>query len=510
MSTPIHAAELTQITKRFGSLVANNEISLQVRAGEVHCLLGENGAGKTTLMKVFFGLYQADGGSIQVRGEPAAIRRPIDAINLGIGMVHQHFMLVPRLTVTENVVAGTEVVRHGLLDMEAAARDIGALAERYRLRISPTARVEDISVGQQQRVEILKALYRKAEILILDEPTAVLTPQETDDLFEIIRRLKNDGRTIIFITHKLRETMAISDRVTVLRDGRVVGTVDTADTNPAALARMMVGREVLLRVERPPGNPGETLLAVRDLTVAADYGCGVRSVSFAVRAGEVLGIAGVEGNGQLELEEAIVGLRRAQAGAVMVRGKEMGGSTNARRAAGVAHIPSDRLRRGVISGFSVGWNLLLGSQRRAPFARRGVLNPVQIAAGGRAAIEQYAVRCGGLDAPVSSLSGGNQQKLVVAREFSRNPDVIVACQPTRGVDVGAIEYIHNQLLSMRQEGKAVLLISAELDEIRALCDRILVMYEGRIVAEVPADTDEHELGLLMAGHAGASGATEQR
>ncbi len=501
----MYAAELIDISKRFGSVVANGHVSLAVRAGEVHCLLGENGAGKTTLMKILFGLYQADSGKIRIDGAPRAIHRPIDAIRLGIGMVHQHFMLVPRLTVAENVVAGTEVLRRGFLDMRQAARDIAALAERYRLHIVPEARVEDISVGEQQRVEILKALYRKARILILDEPTAVLTPQETDDLFGIIRQLKADGRTIIFITHKLRETMAIADRVTVLRDGAVVDTVGAAETSPSALARMMVGREVLLRVRRPPAETGAALLEVNRLEVKAEYGSGVRDVSLTVRAGEIVGIAGVEGNGQLELEEAIAGLRRASSGTVSLRGKPLRGGSAARRLAGMAHIPSDRLRRGVVTGFSVAWNLVLGSQWRPPFARRGVLDAGSIARHGAGMVERFDIRSAGIQAPVLSLSGGNQQKLVVARELGRNPEVVVACQPTRGVDVGAIEYIHNQLLAMRSAGKAVLLVSAELDEIRTLSDRILVMYEGRIVAERPSDTDEHELGLLMAGHAAETG-----
>jgi simple sugar transport system ATP-binding protein len=500
----MNAAELTTITKHFGPVTANDGVSLSIRAGEVHSLLGENGAGKTTLMKILFGLHHADAGSIRVNGEDVEIRRPSDAISLGIGMVHQHFMLVPRLTVTENVVAGTEVARRGFLDMSTATEQVRELAERYRLKVNPSARVEDISVGEQQRVEILKALYRKARILILDEPTAVLTPQETDELFSIIHRLKDDGQTIIFITHKLRETMAVSDRVTVLRDGRVVDTVNTAETTPAELARMMVGREVLLRVERRPVEVGDVLLQTDGLSVESSLGAHLREVSLRVRAGEILGVAGVEGNGQLELEEAISGLRRHHEGTVTLAGRELRGGPQRRRRVGLAHIPSDRQRRGLIAGFSLAWNLILGSQWREPFARRGVFRFSSIISYAQQLIRDFGIRAAGLFAPVSSLSGGNQQKLIIAREFSREPEVVLACQPTRGVDVGAIEYIHKRLLELREQGKGVLLISAELDEIRALSDRILVLYEGRIVAERDADCDEHELGLLMAGHTEAS------
>lgn len=496
----MNALELTDITKQFGSVVANDAVSLSVRAGEVHCLLGENGAGKTTLMKILFGLYRQDRGSIQVNGNPVDIRRPTDAISLGIGMVHQHFMLVPRLTVAENVVAGREIAHRGVLDMARAQREVAQLAERYHLKVSPNARVEDISVGQQQRVEILKALYRNAEILILDEPTAVLTPQETEELFRIIQRLKADNRTIVFITHKLRETMAVSDRVTVLRDGRVVDTVDTAATTPAGLARMMVGRDVILSIDRPEASVGAARLEVSNLSVTVPHGSGLSDVSFTVRAGEIVGIAGVEGNGQLELEEVIAGLRRDYEGSISVDGATITGGPDTRRDTGICHIPSDRLRRGVVPAFSVGWNAILGSQWRPPFARRGVFRRPAIMEFGRRLLSDFAVKAAGLEASAASLSGGNQQKLIIARELSRDPDIVLACQPTRGVDVGAIEYIHTRLMELRQAGKAVLLISAELDEIRTLSDRILVMYEGRIVAERAAGCDENELGLLMAGH----------
>ncbi len=496
----MYAVQLEGITKRFADLVANDAIDLEVRSGEVHCLLGENGAGKSTLMKILFGLYSADSGTVRIEGEPRRLRGPSDAIKLGLGMVHQHFMLVDRLSVTENIVAGNELTSRGVLDLSAARTQILQLAERYGLHVSPDALIEEISVGEQQRVEILKALYREAQTLILDEPTAVLTPQETEELFQVIRRLKQDGKTVILITHKLRETMAISDRVTILRDGRVVGTVEASETTPAELARMMVGREVLLRVEKPASRYGEATLEVADLTVPPRYGTGLRHVSFAVRRGEILGIAGVEGNGQLELEEAISGLRRAESGEIRLGGHEIGTlAVRRRRRLGLAHIPSDRMRRGLVPSFSVAWNTILGSQRDAPFAGRGVLRPAAIAEHARSLITEYSIRAAGASLPAAQLSGGNQQKVILAREFSRDPLVVLACQPTRGVDVGAIEYIHNRLLELRAAGKAVLLVSAELDELRALSDRILVLYEGRIVAERPGDCPEHELGLLMAG-----------
>lgn len=494
------AVELKNISKRFGSTVACDQIDFTVELGEIHCLLGENGAGKSTLMKILFGLYSADAGSVVLRGTELSLRGPSDAIAHGLGMVHQHFMLVDRMTVTENIIAGQETTRHGLLHRSGARDDILALSRRYALHVSPDSLIEDISVGEQQRVEILKALYRRAEILILDEPTAVLTPQETAELFSIIRKLKQDGKTIILITHKLRETMAISDRVSILRDGRCVGTLETAKTSPEELARMMVGREVLLRVEKTPMQRGESVLEIKDLEVDSPGG-GLHKVSLELHAGEILGIAGVEGNGQLELEEALLGLREIRSGSVVLRGKDITGApTKLRRMAGLAHIPSDRLRRGLVERFGAGWNLILGSQWQWPFARRGVLQPKTIEENARTLIRDFDIRgaSGAVDA--GDMSGGNQQKLVLARELSREPEVILACQPTRGVDVGAIEYIHNRLVKKRDQGKAVLLISAELDEVRALSDRILVMYEGQIIAERPENCDESELGLLMAGH----------
>lgn len=521
-----NALEMRGITKRFGRLVANNAIDFTVARGEIHCLLGENGAGKTTLMKVLFGLHKKDAGEILFEGRRVEIAGPRDAIARGIGMVHQHFMLVGRLTVAENIVAGMEPHRGLLLDYQSARETVRSISERYGLKVDPDARVEEISVGQQQRVEILKALLREAELLIFDEPTAVLTPQEAQELFEVMRRLKASGKTIIFITHKLKETMEISDRVTILRDGRKVGTVETARTDPGQLAEMMVGRRVELQVTRPQAVPGtlpgagpegaggatgetgaeaaaaRTVLALQDLWARGPGGrYRLKGINLEVRRGEILGIAGVEGNGQLELEEVIAGLLKPARGRVLLGAEEITAlNPRAIRERGVAYIPSDRLKRGLIGNFSVAQNLILGSQRATGFAARGILNHRQIAAEARRIMADFDIRAASLHEPVSSLSGGNQQKVVIARELSRRPALVVAAQPTRGVDVGAIEYIHRQLLRMRAEGKGILLISAELDELRSLSDRIAVLYEGQIVAEGPAGGfTERELGLLMAG-----------
>lgn len=495
------AVELIGIEKQFGSTRACDGVNFSVMAGEIHCLLGENGAGKSTLMKILFGLYRADAGTVRVNGEEVQFRGPADAITQGLGMVHQHFMLVDRMTVTENIIAGQESSRWGILHTADARGAIVALSKKYGLHVSPDALIEDISVGEQQRVEILKALYRRAEILILDEPTAVLTPQETNELFEVMRKLKADGKTIILITHKLRETMAISDRVSILRDGKNAGTLQTADTNPRELAQRMVGREVMLRVSRTPAQQQEVLLEIGNVSVHAPNGTGLKQISCTVRRGEIVGIAGVEGNGQLELEEVICGLRPVDSGVIRLAGQEITQrSVSERRAQGIAHIPSDRLRRGLVRQFNTPWNLILGSQWRSPFATRGVLQPQHIAANAKELIQAFDIRGAAQGQAAGAMSGGNQQKLVIAREFSRNPQLIVACQPTRGVDVGAIEYIHRRLVEARDAGAAVLLISAELDEIRALSDRILVMYEGALIAERQENCPEDELGLLMAGH----------
>jgi general nucleoside transport system ATP-binding protein len=492
--------ELKNITKKFDGITANDSICLDIEKGEVHSLLGENGAGKTTLMKILFGMYSADGGSIRLNGKTVVISRPSRAIGLGIGMIHQHFMLVDRLSVAENIVAGCEPRKGVFLDLKKARKNVRISGEKYGFRLDPDAKVENISVGEQQRVEILKALYRNADILILDEPTAVLTPQEAEELFAIIKKLKSDGKTIIFITHKLKETMAVSDRITVLRDGKKVDTVETAETSPRKLAKMMVGREVILRVEKPEKPPGKAVLTVKDLSAFNPVSrLGLKKIDLTVHAGEIVGIAGIEGNGQLEVEETIMGLRAIDSGSITLDNQDISRcSTAQRRKLGMVHIPSDRFRRGLLRSRSIEHNIILGSEWLRPFAKKGLLSFPAIESYSRRIIDEFQIRCPGSKETVDTLSGGNQQKLVIGRELSRNPKVIVAAQPTRGVDIGAIEYIHNLLLRMREQGRAIILISAELDELMTLSDRILVMYEGKIIAEGPHFA-ESELGLLMAG-----------
>lgn len=494
------AVELKNISKVFGDTVANDSINFTVEAGEIHSLLGENGAGKSTLVKILFGLYQQDEGEIFLNEQQYEIEGPSDAIAAGLGMIHQHFMLVDRLTVVENIIAGREIVNRGLLDLEQAREEIAELSTRYGLDVNPRAKIENISVGEQQRVEILKALYREADILILDEPTAVLTPQETEELFQVMNSLKNSGKTIIFITHKLDETMEIADRVTVLRDGKNVGTAVTGETSPQELARMMVGRDVVLRVEKEPAETGEELFSVSNLQLESSHSCGLQDINFSLKAGEIVGIAGVEGNGQLELEETLMGLREPDAGRIELAGENISScSTYQRRQAGIAHIPSDRLKRGLVTSFQLDWNLILGSEWDSPYARRGILQQEEIAEHGSTLIDQFQIKTPDLYTRVADLSGGNQQKAIIARELSREPDFILAAHPTRGVDVGAKEYIHNLLLELRDSGKGILLISAELDELRTLSDRLLVIYEGEIIAERQEDFAEEELGMLMAG-----------
>src|SRR5689334_1544504 len=498
--------ELRGITKRFGEVVANDSIDLEVAPGEVHALLGENGAGKSTLMNVLYGLTSPDSGEIRFDGKPLRLRSPHDAIDAGIGMVHQHFMLIPVMTVTENIVLAAEPHDGPLLDYRQAQEDVQNLSERYGLAVRPDARVESIGVAQQQRVEILKALYRSARLLILDEPTAVLTPQETHELFDVIRSLTEQGTSIIFITHKLGEVLEVSDRITVLRRGKAVATVATAGSSERELAELMVGRPVLLRVEKGAAQPGDTLLSVRDLVVHDSRGLeAVRDVSFDVRAGEIVGLAGVDGNGQSELVEAITGLLKPTSGSIVAEGHELAGrGVHASFEAGVGHIPEDRHLRGLVLDFTLAENLGLRDVRHAPASRWGFLRPRAIAERARRLIAEYDVRGGGPGTRAGSLSGGNQQKVVVAREVSGTRRVLIAAQPTRGLDVGAIEFVHQRLVAVRELGVAILLVSLELEEILSLSDRILVMYEGRIVAEHTPDVSESILGVEMMGGRSAS------
>jgi general nucleoside transport system ATP-binding protein len=494
--------ELRGITKQFPGVLANDHIDFDLRRGEVHALLGENGAGKSTLMSILYGLYTADSGEILMNGNPVTISSPKDAINLGIGMVHQHFMLIPVMTVTENIVLANEPVHAGvLLDENAAEQRVEEVARTFKFAVDPHARIENITVGQQQRVEIMKALYRNADIVILDEPTAVLTPQEALELFEILRTLTREGISIIFITHKLNEVLEIADRITVLRRGKKVETISREGATEDALARAMVGREVLLRVDKAPADPGEVLLRVEDLHVRDDRGLeAVRDVSFDVRAGEIVGIAGVDGNGQSELIDALTGLRSVASGGITVQGQDLTRAT-ARQAldAGLGHIPEDRHRRGLVLDFSLAENLVLHDYRKEPFSRLGWINPRRWIRWAAGLLREFDVRGGGPTTRGGSLSGGNQQKVVIAREVSRDPSVLIAAQPTRGLDVGAIEFVHRRLVEQRDARKAVLLVSLELEEILSLSDRILVLYEGRIVAEFPPDVSEEEVGIAMTG-----------
>jgi simple sugar transport system ATP-binding protein len=494
--------ELRGTTKRFPGIVANDSIDFDLRAGEVHALLGENGAGKSTLMNILYGLYQADEGEIRVKGELVRMSSPREAIARGIGMVHQHFMLIPVMSVAENIVLGVEPKRDViLLDYEAARRRVQELATGFGFAIDPDALIHDITVGQQQRVEILKALYRSADILILDEPTAVLTPQESLELFEILRNLTRDGMSIIFISHKLNEVLDIADRVTVLRRGKRVETLPTQGATEASLARLMVGREVLLRVEKGAPDPKEPLLTVEDLHVKDERGIEkVRGVSFDVRAGEIVGLAGVDGNGQSELIDAITGLRRADRGRVLVKGADVT-TASARHHfdIGVGHIPEDRQRRGLVLDFSIAENIALHDYSKPPNARLGWLFPRRLIERARRLIKEFDVRGGSPRTKGGALSGGNQQKVILAREIDRDPRVLIAAQPTRGLDVGAIEFVHRRLVEERDEDRAVLLVSLELEEVLSLADRILVIYEGQIVGEFPPTATEEALGVAMTG-----------
>jgi general nucleoside transport system ATP-binding protein len=494
--------ELRGITKRYPGIVADDNVDFDLKPGEVHALLGENGAGKSTLMNILYGLTKPDEGEIVVRGRTVSFGSASDAIDVGIGMVHQHFMLIPVMTVAENIVLAVEPSHAGILDEKAANERVLELSQRFGLAVDPEQRVEQISVGQQQRVEILKALYRDADILILDEPTAVLTPQEAGELFAIIRSLTAQGTSVIFITHKLNEVLEIADRITVLRRGKRIDTVSREGASEDGLARMMVGREVLLRVDKGAAKPGEVAVAVKDLRVVDERGLEqVRGVSFSVRRGEIVAIAGVDGNGQTELIEAIAGLRPSASGTIAVDGKPIEGHRTARRMldAGIGHIPEDRHRRGLVLDFSLAENIALHDYDKEPDSKHGWLFPRKMIERAGKLIDDFDVRGGGPLTVAKALSGGNQQKVVIAREVARNPTLLIAAQPTRGLDVGAIEYVHRRLVEERDSGHAVLLVSLELEEVLSLADRILVMYEGEIVGEHDSGATEEEIGLEMLG-----------
>ena len=509
--TPI-VLQATGITKRFPGVLANDDVSFDLHMGEVHAVLGENGAGKTTLMNILYGLYKPDAGEVMVNGQPMVLNSTKDAISHGIGMVHQHFMLIPVFSVTENIMLGSETDHRtrgagpipplDRLERKTVAAMVKELSHKYRLDVDPEAIVGDLPVGVQQRVEIVKALYRKASILILDEPTAVLTPQEAEDLTRIMHELTSQGVSIIFITHKLKEVLSIADRITVMRGGKVVGTTTPAETSEHQLAAMMVGREVILTVEKGPAKPQEDILKVDNLVVHDRRGLeAVRGVSFTVREGEILGIAGVQGNGQTELVEALTGLIPTQSGQVIMSGKDLTNQTPREfTRTGLAHIPEDRQRHGLVLSYTVVDNMVLCDYYHAPYSKYGVNQPQVMEANAVKLINDYDVRTPSPYNPTGKLSGGNQQKVIVARELSRPVKLLVANQPTRGLDVGSIEYIHKEIIAMRDRGVAVLVISAELDEIMALSDRIAVMYRGQIVTTVPAgEVTREQLGLWMAG-----------
>lgn len=500
--------ELRNITKRFGQVVANDKVNIVVKPGTIHAIVGENGAGKSTAMRIAYGFYKADEGEILVDGQVRDINTPHDAIALGIGMVHQHFMLVDTMTVAENIVLGAEPGSEIALDLAKASDEIRRLSEEFKLAVNPGALIEHLSVGQQQRVELMKALYRHARLLILDEPTAVLTPQEVEEFFSILRRMREQGKTVVIITHKLTEVLAISDEVTVMRDGQVVGRLQTKETSAAELARLMVGREVLLRVEKAPAKTGTTQLSVRNLSVAGKDGSKpVKDVSFEVRKGEILGIAGVEGNGQTELIEALAGLIAPSqlSGEIRIEDRDITKEgARLRRELGIAHIPEDRHRRGLLLEFDLAENSILGVHYRPPIVSYAgtFLDSGAIRSRANEIIEGFDVRPANADLPARALSGGNQQKLIIGREFKVDPKLLLVSQPTRGVDIGAIEFIHRQLVGLRDSGCAVLLVSAELEEVTSLSDRLLIIHEGRIVGEVdPKVATIEEIGLLMTrGH----------
>lgn len=500
--------EMLNIRKEFPGIVANDNITLQLKKGEVHALLGENGAGKSTLMSILFGLYQPDKGIIKIRGEEVNITNPNIANELGIGMVHQHFKLVTNFTVTENIILGLEPVKAGQIDIKKAAMKIEELSNQYKLKVDPYAKIENITVGMQQRVEILKMLYRDADILIFDEPTAVLTPQEIEELMNIMRRLIEEGKSIILITHKLKEIKAIADRCTILRKGKYIKTVEVKDTSEQQMAELMVGREINFKVDKEESIPKEVVLRIEELNVVDSRKIPVvKNLSLEVRSGEILGIAGIDGNGQKELVQAITGLRKIQSGSVILNGENIT-NLNIRKKteAGIGHIPEDRHKHGLVLDYSLEDNIILQTYYKKPFSNKGLLNRKAIAEHSSKLINEFDVRSGqGNKTKTRSMSGGNQQKAIIAREVDRSPSLLIASQPTRGLDVGAIEYIHKRIVEERDKGRAVLLISFELDEILNVTDRVAVIYEGNIVGVLKTDeTNENELGLMMAGSKGGN------
>ena len=500
-----YVVEMLNIRKEFPGIVANDNITLQLRKGEIHALLGENGAGKSTLMGILFGMNQPDKGVIKVRGKEVKITNPNVANDLGIGMVHQHFKLVENFTVTQNIVLGCEPkILFGLgMDLNKAAKRIEELSKQYGLNVDPNAKIENISVGMQQRVEILKMLYRDADVLILDEPTAVLTPQEIDELIKIMKNLINEGKSIIIITHKLKEIKAAADRCTVIRRGRYIGTVDVKTTSEAEMAKMMVGREVSFKVNKKPAKPGDIVLDIKNLSVKNNKKVlGLKDFSIDVRAGEIVGIAGVEGNGQSELIEAITGLRKSESGTINFKNKDITRESIRNRInSGIAHIPEDRHKRGLVLDYTIEENMVLEVYDKKPFSNKGLLNKKEIKKYAEKIINEFDVRSGeGAESIARSLSGGNQQKAIIGREIELNPELLIAAQPTRGLDVGSIEYIHKRLVEQRDSGKAVLLVSLELDEILNVSDRIAIINNGELIGVVNADeTNENEVGLMMAG-----------
>lgn len=497
-----YVIEMLNIRKEFNGFVANDNITLQLQKGEIHALLGENGAGKSTLMNVLFGLYQPEAGEIRVKGKSVKVTDPNVANKLGIGMVHQHFMLVETFTVTENIILGSEPTKVGTINIKEAAKEIQRISDEYGLAVDPYAKIQDISVGMQQRVEILKTLYRGAEILIFDEPTAALTPQEIKELIQIMKKLVKEGKSIILITHKLKEIMEVCDKCTVIRKGKGIGTVTVAESNPNELAALMVGREVSFKTEKEEAQPKDEVLEIENLVVSDARGVhAVNRLNLVVRSGEIIGVAGVDGNGQTELIEAITGLRKAESGSIKLNGNEILNQTPRKiTEAGVGHIPQDRHKHGLVLDFSIGENMVLQTYYQKPFSNSGVLNYSKIFEKAKDLIKEYDVRTPNEYTVARALSGGNQQKAIIAREVDRHPDLLIAAQPTRGLDVGAIEFIHSKLIEERDKGKAVLLISLELEEVMNISDSIAVIYEGEIVGIVdPKQTTEQQLGYLMAG-----------